>query len=167
MSSRISFTKIFSILWSGIDGVRKVLHLVILLFIFSIVISALYPSLEITAIALNSTRRHRSWARTSQPSDSCFTTAHFFRSNTRARYSSPNTDPGTVRKKSDTGSRLSGWNAAGPPVTRYLPRAGCRTKRLRADPWTCCSSAMARCCSATIKTVLSTAFVTRDPWTRV
>ena len=41
MSSRTSFTKIFSILWSGIDGVRKVLHLVILLFIFSIVISAL------------------------------------------------------------------------------------------------------------------------------
>ena len=41
MSSRTSFTKIFSILWSGIDGVRKVLHLVILLFIFSIVASVL------------------------------------------------------------------------------------------------------------------------------
>jgi protease-4 len=35
-----SFARIFSMLWSGIDGVRKVLHLIILLFIFSIVISA-------------------------------------------------------------------------------------------------------------------------------
>jgi len=41
MSIGASFTKIFSVLWSGIDGVRKVLHLIILLFIFSIVISAL------------------------------------------------------------------------------------------------------------------------------
>lgn len=41
MSDNWSFTRIFSRLWSGIDGVRKVLHLIILLFIFSIVISAL------------------------------------------------------------------------------------------------------------------------------
>ena len=41
MSNRGSFTRIFSKLWSGIDGVRKVLHLIILLFIFSVVISAL------------------------------------------------------------------------------------------------------------------------------
>jgi protease-4 len=41
MSDNWSFTRIFSRLWSGIDGVRKVLHLIVLLFIFSIVISAL------------------------------------------------------------------------------------------------------------------------------
>jgi len=41
MSNRASFTRIFSVLWSGIDGVRKVLHLLVLLFIFSIVLSAL------------------------------------------------------------------------------------------------------------------------------
>jgi protease-4 len=41
MSSHWSFAKIFSKLWSGIDGVRKVLHLLILLFIFSIVIEVL------------------------------------------------------------------------------------------------------------------------------
>ena len=41
MNHRSSFAKIFSVLWSGIDGVRKVLHLIILLFVFSIVISAL------------------------------------------------------------------------------------------------------------------------------
>ncbi len=41
MSNRGSFARIFSMLWSGIDGIRKVLHLIILLFIFSIVISAL------------------------------------------------------------------------------------------------------------------------------
>ena len=41
MSKRVSFGRIFSMLWSGIDGVRKVLHLLILLFIFSIVLSAL------------------------------------------------------------------------------------------------------------------------------
>jgi len=40
MSNRWSFARIFSVLWLGIDGVRKVLHLFILLFIFSIVISA-------------------------------------------------------------------------------------------------------------------------------
>ena len=41
MSNRWSFARILSKLWSGIDGVRKVLHLLILLFIFSIVIEAL------------------------------------------------------------------------------------------------------------------------------
>ena len=40
MNYRTSFAKIFSVLWSGVDGVRKVLHLIILLFIFSIVINA-------------------------------------------------------------------------------------------------------------------------------
>ena len=41
MSSRTSFARIFSVLWSGIDGVRKVMHLIVLLFIFSILVSAL------------------------------------------------------------------------------------------------------------------------------
>ena len=41
MITRSKFARIFSKLWSGIDGVRKVLHLVILFFIFSIVVSAL------------------------------------------------------------------------------------------------------------------------------
>ena len=41
MSTRSTFAGIFSKLWSGVDGVRKVLHLIILLFIFSIVIEAL------------------------------------------------------------------------------------------------------------------------------
>jgi protease-4 len=41
MSNRWSFKSIFSKLWSGVDGVRKVLHLIILLFIFSILIEAL------------------------------------------------------------------------------------------------------------------------------
>jgi len=41
MNHRSSFAKIFSVLWSGIDGVRKVLHLLILLFIFITVINAL------------------------------------------------------------------------------------------------------------------------------
>ena len=40
MNYRTSFAKIISVLWSGVDGVRKVLHLIILLFIFSIVINA-------------------------------------------------------------------------------------------------------------------------------
>ncbi len=41
MNHRSSFAKIFSVLWSGIDGVRKVLHLIIRLFIFITVINAL------------------------------------------------------------------------------------------------------------------------------
>ena len=41
MSNRWSFTWIFSKLWSGVDGVRKVLHLIILLVIFSILIEAI------------------------------------------------------------------------------------------------------------------------------
>lgn len=41
MSKNWSFARIFSKLWSGIDGVRKILHLIVLLFIFSIVVQAL------------------------------------------------------------------------------------------------------------------------------
>lgn len=41
MSGNWSITRIFSKLWSGIDGVRKVLHLIVLLFIFSVLLSAL------------------------------------------------------------------------------------------------------------------------------
>ena len=41
MSNRVTFARIFGMLWTGIDGVRKVLHLLILLFIFSIVVSAI------------------------------------------------------------------------------------------------------------------------------
>ncbi len=41
MSDNWSFTKILSRLWSGIDWVRKVLHLIVLLFIFSILLSAI------------------------------------------------------------------------------------------------------------------------------
>ena len=41
MSKRWSFRWIFSRLWSGVDGVRKVMHLLVLLFIFSILIEAL------------------------------------------------------------------------------------------------------------------------------
>ncbi len=41
MSDNWSFTRILSRLWSGIDGVRKVLHLIVLLFIFSILLSAI------------------------------------------------------------------------------------------------------------------------------
>ena len=41
MSNRWSFTWIFSKLWSGVDVVRKVLHLIILLVIFSILIEAI------------------------------------------------------------------------------------------------------------------------------
>ncbi len=41
MSDRGFLARVFSRLWSGIDGLRKVLHLLILLFIFSVVISAL------------------------------------------------------------------------------------------------------------------------------
>ena len=41
MSMRESVLKIFSALWTGVDGIRKVLHLLVLLFIFSIVFGAL------------------------------------------------------------------------------------------------------------------------------
>ncbi|MDX1405210.1 MAG: signal peptide peptidase SppA [Woeseiaceae bacterium] len=41
MSQNWTFSRIFSVLWSGVDGLRKVLHLLVLLFIFSILISAL------------------------------------------------------------------------------------------------------------------------------
>ena len=36
-----AISKLFSILWAGADGLRKVLHLLVLLFVFSIIISAL------------------------------------------------------------------------------------------------------------------------------
>ena len=41
MSNRWSFKWIISRLWSGVDGVRKVLHLIVLLLIFSILVEAL------------------------------------------------------------------------------------------------------------------------------
>jgi len=41
MSNSGLFKKIFSVLWSGVDGLRKVLHLFLLLLIFSIVIGAM------------------------------------------------------------------------------------------------------------------------------
>jgi len=41
MSKRNTVLKIFSALWTGVDGIRKVLHLLVLLFIFSIVFGAL------------------------------------------------------------------------------------------------------------------------------
>jgi len=48
MSMRDTVPKIFSALWTGVDGIRKVLHLLVLLFIFSIVfgtISSTVPRL--------------------------------------------------------------------------------------------------------------------------
>jgi len=44
MSIKRSLSRLFRILWSGVDGLRKILHLLVLLFIFSIVISALSSS---------------------------------------------------------------------------------------------------------------------------
>ena len=41
MSIGKAFARLFSTLWSAADGIRKVLHLLILLIIFSIVIGAL------------------------------------------------------------------------------------------------------------------------------
>ena len=41
MSMRDTVLKIFSALWTGVDGIRKVLHLLVLLFIFSIVFGAI------------------------------------------------------------------------------------------------------------------------------
>lgn len=41
MSKRTIFMKLLSVLWTGVNGVRKVLHLLVLLFIFSIVIGAI------------------------------------------------------------------------------------------------------------------------------
>lgn len=41
MSAGKALAKLFSLLWSGVDGLRKVLHLLLMLFIFSIIVSAL------------------------------------------------------------------------------------------------------------------------------
>ncbi len=41
MSKRSSLGRFFSAIWTGVDGIRKVLHLVLLLFIFSIVVGVL------------------------------------------------------------------------------------------------------------------------------
>ncbi len=41
MSIRKTLTRLFSALWAGLDGVRKVLHLLLLLFVFAIVFGAL------------------------------------------------------------------------------------------------------------------------------
>jgi protease-4 len=47
MSIARAFGKLFSLLWTGVDGIRKLLHLAILLFLFSIVISALSTSVPV------------------------------------------------------------------------------------------------------------------------
>ena len=44
MAIKNSLYRLFSALWSGADGLRKILHLLVLLFIFSIIISALSSS---------------------------------------------------------------------------------------------------------------------------
>lgn len=41
MSSRNVFARLFSAIWSGVDGIRKVLHLLLLLFIFVLVFGAM------------------------------------------------------------------------------------------------------------------------------
>lgn len=41
MSIRSSLARLFSVLWTGVDGLRKVLHLLVLLFIFGIIFGAL------------------------------------------------------------------------------------------------------------------------------
>ena len=41
---RKAIGKIFTLLWAGADGLRKILHLLVLLFIFSIIINALSSS---------------------------------------------------------------------------------------------------------------------------
>lgn len=40
MSKRNTLARVFGAIWTGVDGVRKVLHLLLLLFIFSIIIAA-------------------------------------------------------------------------------------------------------------------------------
>lgn len=47
MSIRSALGKLFSSLWAGVDAVRKILHLLILLFIFSIVLSAIPTSVTV------------------------------------------------------------------------------------------------------------------------
>lgn len=44
MSIRSSLSRLFRFLWSGVDGLRKILHLMVLLFIFSIIVSSLASS---------------------------------------------------------------------------------------------------------------------------
>jgi protease-4 len=44
MSAAKALARLISILWTGVDGLRKVLHLLVMLFIFSIIISALSSS---------------------------------------------------------------------------------------------------------------------------
>jgi protease-4 len=44
MSVGKALSKVFSMLWSGVDGLRKILHLLLLLFIFSVILSALSSS---------------------------------------------------------------------------------------------------------------------------
>lgn len=41
MSIRNALARLFSALWAGVDGVRKVLHLIVLLFLFAIILGAL------------------------------------------------------------------------------------------------------------------------------
>ena len=47
MSGPNNFTSVLRILWTGVDGLRKVLHLLILLFIFAIVIGAMSASVPV------------------------------------------------------------------------------------------------------------------------
>jgi protease IV len=44
MSIKSSLSRLFRFLWSGVDGLRKILHLLVLLFFFTIIISALSSS---------------------------------------------------------------------------------------------------------------------------
>ena len=44
MSIKNSLYRLFRVLWSGVDGLRKVIHLLLMLFIFSVIISALSSS---------------------------------------------------------------------------------------------------------------------------
>ena len=41
MSNRSTVSRIFSVIWTGVDGVRKILHLLILLFIFGLIFGAM------------------------------------------------------------------------------------------------------------------------------
>lgn len=41
MSIRNALSRLFSALWAGVDGIRKVLHLIVLLFVFAIILGAL------------------------------------------------------------------------------------------------------------------------------
>ena len=41
MSNRGTWKRVFSTVWAGVDGARKVMHLLVLLFIFTVLVSAL------------------------------------------------------------------------------------------------------------------------------